>query len=158
MKDEKRETRNEDFSDVEIRPAEPLVTDVEKINNNKLKITMEKVNMSGININETKDVVVLLCTVANASVESLKDDGKITITDMFKFGGAATALFPALSGIGAVPAELADLDPIEKDELIALVKEELELEANVEAVVEKALSIAGQIKELIDLVKELKAA
>lgn len=155
MKDEKK---SEDFGNLEIKPMEKHTTDVEKINNGKLKIIMEKVNMSGININETKDVVVLLCTVANASVESLKDDGKITITDMFKFGGAATALFPALSGIGQVPAELSDLDPIEKDELISLVKEELEQEANVEAVIEKALSIAGQIKELIDLVKELKAA
>lgn len=155
MKDEKKP---EDFSDLEIKPMEKHTTNVEKINNGNLKISMEKVNMSGVNINETKDVVVLLCTVANASVEALADDGKITITDMFKFGGAATALFPALSGISAVPAELADLDPIEKEELIALVKEELALEENVEAVVEKALQIAGQIKELIDLVKELKAA
>ena len=158
MKDEKRKTREEDFSDVNIRPAEKHVTDVEKINNGKFKITMEKVNMSGININETKDVVIFLSKVANASVAALQDDGKITIADAFKFAGAATSLFPALSGISQVPAELADLDPIEKEELIALVKEELELEDNVEQVVEKALQIAGQIKELIDLVKQLKAA
>lgn len=154
MKNEKRETR-EDFSNVQTAKH---TTDVEKINNGKLKISMEKVNMSPININETKDVVVFLTKVANASVEALQDDGKITISDVFKFGGAATALFPALSGISQVPKELADLDPIEKDELILLVKEELELEADVEAVVEKALQIAGQIKELIDLIGQLKAA
>lgn len=154
MKDDKK---TEDFSDVNIRPAEKHVTDVEKINNGKFKISMEKVNMSSVNINETKDVVVLLAKVANASVEALADDGKITVADVFKFGGAATALFPALAGISQVPAELADLDPIEKDELIALVKEELNLEENVEQVVEKALTIAAEIKELIDLVKQLKA-
>lgn len=153
MKDDKK---TEDFSDVNIRPAEKHVTDVEKINNGKFKISMEKVNMSSVNINETKDVVVLLAKVANASVEALADDGKITVADVFKFGGAATALFPALAGISQVPAELADLDPIEKDELIALVKEELNLEENVEQVVEKALTIAAEIKELIDLVKQLK--
>ena len=150
----------EDFSDLKPKPVEqiPHTTDVEKLNNGQLKISMEKVNMSGVNINETKDVVVFLTKVANASVEALKDDGKITIADVFKFGGAATALFPALSGITQVPKELADLDPVEKDELILLVQMELELEADVEAVVEKALRIAAEIKELIDLIGQLKAA
>ena len=157
MKNGKLGPGREDFSDVNIRPAEKHETDVEKINNGKLKITMEKVNMSALNITETKDVVILLAKVANASVESLADDGKITVADVFKFGGAATALFPAIAGISQVPAELADLDPIEKDELIALVKQELNLEENVELVVEKALTIAAEIKELIDLVKQLKA-
>ena len=112
--------------------------------------------MSTVNINETKDVVIFLCKVSNAANESFADDGKITVSDLFKFSGAAIALFPAISGISAVPAELADLDPIEKDELIALVKEELNLDANVEAVVEKALLIAAEIKGLIDLIAELK--
>lgn len=153
MKDDKK---SDDFSDVKPRGLEHIPTDLEKIKNGSLKITMEKVSMNGIA--ETKDAVLFLTKVANASVEALKDDGKITISDVFKFGGAATALFPALAGISQVPKELADLDADEKDELITLVKEELELEENIESVVEKALQIAGQIKELIDLVAQLKAA
>lgn len=151
--------KENNFDDINPKPPEviPHELEIEKINNG-LKITMEKVNMSNLSIKETKDVVVFLCKATNAVLESINDDGKITISDVFKFGGAATALFPALSGINQVPKELADLDPIETDELIQLVKDELELDTDVKAVVEKALKIASQIKELIDLIGQLKAA
>lgn len=144
------------LDEVNPRPAEiiPGQTTVEKINQGKLKITMEKKQMYGIE--ETKDVVKFLCKSTNAVVESLKDDGKITIGDFPKFGGVAMALFPAFSGINEVPKELAELSEDEVTELVTLVKDELELDENVEEVISKALTIASEIKDLIDLVKQLK--
>jgi hypothetical protein len=147
---------NGNSDDINPRPAEiiPGQTNVEKINQGKLKITMEKKQMYGIE--ETKDVVKFLCKSTNAVVESLKDDGKITIGDFPKFGGVAMSLFPAFSGINEVPNELAELSEDEVTELIALVKNELDLDGNVEEVISKALKIAVDIKDLIDLVKQLK--
>ena len=42
MKKGKLGPGKEDFSSLEIKPAEPFITDVEKINNGKLKIEMER--------------------------------------------------------------------------------------------------------------------
>lgn len=147
---------NNDLPDINPRPAEiiPGETIVEKINQGKLKITMETKQMYGIE--ETKDVVKFLCKTTNAVLESLKDDGKITIGDFPKFGSVALTLFPAFSGINEVPKELAELSEDEVTELVALVKDELDLDENVEEVISKALTIAAEIKDLIDLVKQLK--
>lgn len=144
------------LDDINPKPAEiiPGETTIEKINQGKLKITMEKKQMYGIE--ETKDVVKFLCKATNAVLDSLKDDGKITIGDFPKFGGAAMAMFPAFSGINEVPKELVELSEDEVTELVALVKDELELDENVEQVISKALIIASEIKDLIDLVKQLK--
>ena len=147
---------NGNLDDINPRPAEiiPGQTTVEKVNQGNLKITMEKKQMYGIT--ETKDVVVFLCKSTNAVVESLKDDGKVTIGDFPKFGGVAMSVFPAFSGINEVPKELAELSEDEVTELVTLVKDELELYENVEEVIAKALTIASEIKDLIDLVKQLK--
>ena len=147
---------NGNLDDINPRPAEiiPGQTTVEKVNQGNLKITIEKKQMYGIT--ETKDVVVFLCKSTNAVVESLKDDGKVTIGDFPKFGGVAMSVFPAFSGINEVPKELAELSEDEVTELVTLVKDELELDENVEEVIAKALTIASEIKDLIDLVKQLK--
>lgn len=147
---------NGNLDDINPKPAEiiPGQTTVEKINQGKLKINLERVQMYGIT--ETKDVVVFLCKSTNAVVESLKDDGKVTIGDFPKFGGVAMSVFPAFSGINEVPKELAELSEDEVTELVALIKDELQLDENVEEVISKALTIAAEIKDLIDLVKQLK--
>lgn len=145
------------LDDINPKPAEiiPGGTTIEKINQGKLKITMEKKQMYGIE--ETKDVVKFLCKATNAVIESLKDDGKITVGDFPKFGGVAMSLFPAFSGINEVPKELAELSEDEVTELITLVKDELQLDENVEEVISKALNVAAEIKDLVDLVKQLKS-
>lgn len=120
----------------------------------RLSIMMEKVTMS--RISETKELVKFLCRTTNAIVESVKDDGKITIKDLFKFGGAVTSLFPAIAGITNIPSELQDLDETERDELQSIVKEELNLSNNVEQVIELSLVIAADLKKLINIVKTLK--
>ena len=144
------------FDDIKPRPAViiPGQTILEKINQGKIIITMEKKQMYGVE--ETKDVVKFLCRMTNAIIESLKDDGKITVGDFPKFGGVAMSFFPAFSGINEVPKELSDLSKDEVTELITLVKEELHLDENVEEVITKALAITSEIKNLIDLVKQLK--
>lgn len=115
---------------------------------------MEKKQMYGIE--ETKDVVKFLCKTTNAVLDSLKDDGKITVGDFPKFGGVAMSMFPAFSGINEVPKELAELSEDEITELVELVKTELELDESVEQVISKALNVAAEIKDLVDLVKQIK--
>ena len=107
-------------------------------------------------IQETKDVVSFLTATANAVQDSLQDDGKITIKDYPKFFGVGMKLFPALTGIGQVPHELEDLKEEEKAEIVELVKNELNVSANVEEIVAQAIEIAFQIKKLADLIKNSK--
>jgi len=147
-----------EFKDLKPKPVENIPLDeVKKGIEKKLKIIMEKVSMNNSNISETKDVVKFLCRTTNSVVESLKDDGRITVKDLFKFGGAVTSLFPAIAGITSVPVELKDINDSERQELVELVKDELELSDNVESIVEKSLVIASEIKNLIELVKNIKA-
>lgn len=126
----------------------------EQIKNEPLKqyptIKPER-NMYGIE--ETKDAVKAICGIGNAVAASLADDGKITLGDYPKFIGPVISLPAAISGIGEVPKELADLTPEEKAELIALVQDELEVGDRAEEVTVKILNIIYEIKSFIDFVK-----
>jgi hypothetical protein len=113
----------------------------------------ESPNIYGIE--ETKDAVIFLTSLANAITESLADGG-ITLSDYPKFIKPVTKLFPAISGINQVPRELEDLKEDEKAELVELVKNELNVNANVEEIVAQAIDIAFEIKVLADLIQNSK--
>ena len=100
-------------------------------------------------IEETKDVVIFLASLANAIKKSL-DDGEVTWTDAMNFVGLVTKVFPAITGIGQVPIELDDLEDDEKEILIALVKDELDFSDNVEEIIEECFLIADDIRNLIE--------
>ena len=108
-------------------------------------------NMYGIE--ETKDAVKAICALGNAVSASLADDGKITFGDYPKFIVPVISLPAAISGIGEVPKELADLTEEEKLELIALVQDELEVGDRAEEVTVRILNIIYQIKAFVDFVK-----
>ena len=126
-----------------------------ELDNSKIKPTnpITKPELNVYTIEETKDAVKALCALGNAINASLADDGKISFGDYPKFIGPVLALPAAISGIGDVPKELADLAPEEKEELVQLVKDELELGEKSEAVTEKILNIIYQIKDFVDFVK-----
>lgn len=156
MDEIKRNGINVDFSDVESKGLETIPS--KKKENN---LEMEKVKMPSkpripYGIEETIDVVEFLTSSANAVQEAMSDDGKITLKDYPKFFTPVTKIFPALTGIGQVPKELGDLQPEEKEQLVELIKNELGLSGDVEAIVAKALDIAYEIKQLADLIKQAK--
>lgn len=102
---------------------------------------------------ETKDVVLFGCSLANAVIAALKD-GKIAITDFPDFLPPIMKIPAALSGIGKVPQELNDLSQIEKDELIQLVKDNLQVDdAKAELVIEKSINTLYSIYDLVKTVQ-----
>lgn len=109
-----------------------------------------ELNMYGIE--QTKDAVIAVCALGNAISESLQDDGKIGLGDLPKFINPVVKLPAAISGIGEVPKELDDLMPEEKQELVELVQEELELGEKSEEVTTRILNIVYELKSLIDFI------
>ena len=143
MKDERRETRDEDFSDLEIKPAAKHETDVEKINNGKLKIIMERVTSMGkIDAKETTEMLVALGKITTSVKESIDDDGKITLGDLTKF---TDDLFPLIAGIkdaNKIPEEFKDgYDELEKANMKLELGNVLELGDNDAAAVDAGLDV-----------------
>jgi hypothetical protein len=71
---------------------------------------------------EILDVVYFGLELAKSIHESLADDGKITLTDIVKFGPVITAVVPAIVGIGDVMTELKNFKP----EQLELIKDRVE--------------------------------
>ena len=105
-------------------------------------------------VKELSDVLKFVCATASAVAEAAKD-GKVSLGD-------ATALVPllyklpsAVDGWDKLPGEVADLDDAELQDLLLLVKQELDLPNDkLEEAAEEALGIALQ---LYALVKKLQA-
>ena len=100
-------------------------------------------------IDETKDVILFICALANAIKKSM-DDGEVTLGDAMHFTPILMKIFPALNAIKLVPSELNDLQPEEKEQLINLIKDELDFNTDVEEVIDEALDIVWSIKNLIE--------
>lgn len=116
-----------------------------------IKIKKPELNMYGIE--ETKDAVKAICGIGNGISAALADDGKITLGDYYKFIGPLMKLPAAITGIGEIPKELADLTKEEKLELIALVESELEVGDKAEEVTVRILNIIYEIKSFVDFIK-----
>ena len=112
----------------------------------------KEIKMNKYGIQETKDVVITLTSIANAASNALKD-GKVSLLELPSFIVPLTKLPAAFSGISQVPNELNDLNEEEKADLIRFIAEELDVDANAEAIVSLALSVAYEIKKLIDQFK-----
>jgi hypothetical protein len=119
---------------------------------NHITITKPELNMI-YGIEELKDCVKAICGLGNGISAALADDGKITIGDYYKFIGPLIKLPAAITGISEVPKELADLTEQEKDEIIELVKNELEVGERAEEVATRILSIIYEIKSFVDFIK-----
>jgi len=106
-----------------------------------------------IGIDETLDAVDFAISFANAIVLAY-EDGTLSLTD---FGYAMTPFMkiPAvLSGINAIPAELANLSEEELDTIITKVQEDLEVDnEKAKDIVIKSLSLAYSIYELVKVLQ-----
>lgn len=103
-------------------------------------------------ITQLKEAVLSVCQFISAGKEAL-EDGKITLSDIPLFITPLIGLPSAISGIEQVPAELADLDEAEKNELVAYIQDKLNLGEKTEAIVGKAISVLYEMKSLYDLIK-----
>ena len=120
------------------------------------KIKLEKVNMSVYGTTQLTDVMVFLAKFASTAKAAVDDDGKITIGDAAKFVGLIFPLIEAVTQIQEVPKEIADLDPIEKDELLAVIKSNLELYENDELAIESALRVVFELFNFLNIVGVIK--
>lgn len=102
-----------------------------------------------IGIKETKDVVIAMAKFGNAAGETLAD-GRATLTDLVHFYAPVAAMGPAVEGIGAVPAELADIEAAELADLQATFAREFDIPQNVaETLVEKSIDAAARFVALV---------
>ena len=106
-------------------------------------------------IDETTDVVESIVKIANA-VKVTMEDGKFSPMEAFNFTGALISLPKALSGLKFIPAELDNLDDGEIETLVNTVRETLEYASDelIQAIIKKALVIALEIKELVEVIKD----
>jgi len=99
-------------------------------------------------VKELQDVVRFGLAMGNALGEAL-EDGKLSMSDLFKVLPALMTANAALEGIGKVPEELKDLDESEYQGLVAEMKAEFNLENDdMEAKIEKAYEVALKVAQL----------
>lgn len=106
-------------------------------------------------IKETKEAAILAFSLSNAFGE-IMEDGKFSILETFTVLKAMLKAKEGITGIKEIPAEIKDLDIEEKTELMALLKEELDLEDTTEEFIEKCISLVLNAYELYELGKTLK--
>lgn len=100
-------------------------------------------------IKELKELIHFISSLAQAIASSL-EDGKIGLTDLFKFFSVLKSAGPAFQGMGSMREEIADLSEAEKQELRLLIEKDLDLENKlVEGWIEQALEAAIALLDLI---------
>ena len=103
-------------------------------------------------IEQTKDLVLEAVALGNAIGGALEDK-KIGFADIGAFIDPLTKLPAALAGISEVPAELADLDEDEKQELLEAVKDQFDLDDDkAEIAIEEGLALAAALHSYIQKV------
>jgi len=105
---------------------------------------MEKIS---VGIEETKDALKFFVAIANSFVMSWKDG--LSLSDIVNFGRPAMLLIPFLAGAKYIPTEIIDIDEAEFSELLAVVKNELDLED------EKAAEIVNAVLEIIKQIRTI---
>ena len=139
----------------EIKPR-PIEINQPDLKSEAKKYKMKKVGISMAGIQETEELLVALAKVASALKESFDDDGKLTISDATHF---VTVIFPLIQGLGGineVPAELADLDEVEKGTLVQAIKDNLILAENDEQAVEDGLAVLFALHKFLKTVGVIK--
>ncbi len=105
--------------------------------------------MTKLGVKETKDLVISVAKFGTAAGKVL-EDGKISIMEYPLFFAPVSSLSDALQGASQIPAELADLDNLEIEDLEKTFKDEFNIpEDAVEAVVDDAITLAGNIAAFI---------
>lgn len=109
-------------------------------------------------IETLKKTAKLVVTLGTKVEEALSDDGKVKLMEAL---GIAISAFPGAfelaQNAGQLKLEFNDLSDEERNELVAYVLEEFDLEADkIEAVIEAGFELLVAIEKLIDKVKEAK--
>lgn len=90
-----------------------------------------------MNIKESTELVRALGAIARRLIEDLAD-GKISYWEIAGFMSDFGIIKDGASGITEVPAELADLDDVERDALLAIIREQLAVMPGISARLEDA--------------------
>lgn len=102
-------------------------------------------------IQETKDVLDFITTLAESLSVSLSD-GEFDPADVVNFIPVLQKVIPAFDDLSLVPFELRDLTDEEKEELVAHLQDNLELEDEVlEAFVEAGFAAALELFKFINM-------
>lgn len=80
------------------------------------------------NAKDTIELIDGIFDLVDATDASLKDDGKITVTDAPKFFGFVMKLPAAVGGIQNVPRELSDLDDETREEVVSYFAKRFDLD------------------------------
>ena len=100
-------------------------------------------------VKEVKELIGFGISLGERVAKSL-EDGELTWTDAFQFVGVLGEANKALQGIGSIPGELADLSEAEKDELVAYVEAEFDIENDkVERAIELGFEIAASLVQFV---------
>ena len=114
--------------------------------------------MEQFGIKETKEGLDFLFDIADAVIDSLEGDGKITIRDAPKFLKPMRTAMGGVGGIQDIPKELADLSSAELDELCAHVSKRFdlkddEIEVRIEDILKLSCALVISIRDLYLLSK-----
>ncbi len=98
---------------------------------------------------ETKDVVILIAKIGNGIGKAL-EDGKVGWEDLVSFAPVVGAFPAALAKCSDIPAELSAATDADREDLVNAFCTEFSIpQANAEVAVEKAMSVAVAIWNLI---------
>lgn len=116
--------------------------------------------MEKLSTKELKELILFSCKFANA-VDSAMIDGKFSIFDARHFVKLFDDSKNAFSGISTAIKELKDLDTKEKDELVLMVANELNLSVDVvefmiEDIFDASLEMYLNLKKMLVLIKKKK--
>jgi len=102
---------------------------------------------------ETKEMLLFLLGLGNALGRSL-EDGKITIGDLTNLASPILDSAEAFAGSNEIPAELADLDFEEREDLLKYAKETFSVpQACCEDIIESAFDVFAEVYALVQKIK-----
>jgi hypothetical protein len=106
---------------------------------------------TAVGIEETKELVKFVIEMGEAFDKAYVDK-KIEATELGLLIAPLMQVGPAFEGIDKVGGEVKDLDEAEMAELVAYIKDELDLEADkIEAIIEKALETGLHLYGLVKM-------
>ncbi len=104
-------------------------------------------------IKETKEMVMFMAKLASG-LGAAAADGKLDFLDVAKLAPVLMRAGDAMSGMEMIPAELADLDAEEREELIAMFAAEFSWpEGEIEELIEKCMAAVGKLHEIYMMFK-----
>lgn len=108
-----------------------------------------------LGIDNIKTAVIAAINFGEKIEKNLADDGKISLTEALGIGATSfTDIMKIVKSGKEIKDEFLDLDDLEKEELIDLVKEELDLENDkVEVIIETAVEFLAKLGDLINSFK-----